>query len=50
LNNEVGPIIVKNFDDMLHLLDEDWEVKEEYHGDIFVMTKKTLKSASSCEL
>lgn len=41
--DEEGPIIVKNFDDMLHLLDEDWEVKEEYSGNIFIMTKKTLK-------
>jgi len=50
LNNEVGPIIVRNFDDMLHLLDDDWEVKEEYHGDIFIMIKKTLTPASTRDL
>ena len=38
-----GPIIVKNYDDMLHLLDEDWEVKEEISGDVFLMIKKNLK-------
>jgi len=41
--NEEGPIIVRNFDDMLHLLDEGREIKEEISGDIFIMTKKTLK-------
>ena len=44
--DEKGPIIVKNYDDMLHLLDENWEVKEEISGDIFIMAKKTLKPAS----
>jgi len=38
-NKEEGPIIVRNYDDMLYLLDEDWEVKEEISGDIFLMTK-----------
>jgi len=49
-SNEEGPIIVKNFDDMLRLLDEDWEVKEECSGDIFIMTKKTNKPSSAHEL
>jgi hypothetical protein len=28
---------------MLHLLDEGWEIKEGISGDIFIVTKKTLK-------
>jgi len=44
-NKEEGPIIVRKYDDMLNLLDKDWEVKEEYSGDFFIMAKKTLKSA-----
>ena len=43
IENTEGAIFVKNFDDMLHLLDEGWDVKEEYHGTIFIMTKKTTK-------
>jgi len=41
IEHNEGAILVKNFDDMLHLLDEGWEVKEEYTGDIFIMIKKT---------
>ncbi len=31
--------IVRNFDNMLRLLDEDWFVEEEISGPIFVMSK-----------
>ena len=31
--------IVRNFDDMLSLLDEDWFVEEDISGPIFIMSK-----------
>jgi len=31
--------IVRNFDNMLRLLDEDWFVEEEVSGPIFIMSK-----------
>ena len=42
-NKEEGPIMVNNYDVMLNLLDENWEVKEEINVPIFIMTKKPLK-------
>jgi GTPase len=36
--------IVTNYDEMLRLLDHDWEVKEEYSGDMFIMNKKKPKT------
>lgn len=43
-NIEEGPIIVRNYDDMLNLLDDDWKVEEEYSGDFFIMIKKPMKT------
>ena len=31
--------IVRDFDDMLRLLDEDWLVEDEISGPIFIMSK-----------
>ena len=31
--------IVRNFDNMLRLLDEDWFVEEDISGHIFIMSK-----------
>ena len=42
-NKEEGPITVNNYDVMLKFLDEGWEVKEEYNGDMFIMIRKPLK-------